>query len=113
MQRAQADEIAQKDLPPLAVFIPAIARARLQFARLDREIALLRTIEALRDYAARHEGQPPAALDEMKDLPLPIDPVTGRGFEYHHNGRTVILRAPPQPGGNTSEGKRYELTFVP
>lgn len=93
---------------PLLAFVPQIERARYQFARLDREIALLRVVEAVRDYAARHDGGPPDSLDQIKDLPIPIDPVRGQPFHYERNGQTVTIEAIPYDG-QPVHGERYEL----
>jgi hypothetical protein len=79
---------------------------------VDRYAALLRVIEALRDYAAGHGGMPPARLEDVKGLPVPEDPMTGKAFGYEVKGNVVILDAtPPKPFG-VFGGWRYELTFV-
>lgn len=96
---------------PLAAFVPALERARYQFARVDREIALLRIVEAVRDYAARHDGSPPASLEQIKDLPVPIDPVRGQPFRYEQHGQTVTIEALPYDKFPI-DGERYELTIV-
>jgi hypothetical protein len=94
---------------PLLVLLPSVQRGRLQFARVDREICVLRVIEALRDYAARHENQPPTSLDQITDLPLPIDPVTGKSFSVESHGQSAVIAAPE---GSAGPGVRYELTFA-
>jgi hypothetical protein len=66
--------------------------------RLDRRLAALRTIEALRDYAANHAAKWPAALQDVKDLPPVPDPVTGKPFEYEAKGDRATLTAPLPPG---------------
>ena len=92
--------------------VPNVLRQRYQVERPDRNAALLRTIEALRDYAARHDGQPPQHLEQITDLPLPVDPVTGKPFAYRLEGRTALLDAPPPPGRSLYSGWQYELTFA-
>ena len=92
--------------------VPALQTARLQFAKLDRNIALLRTIEALRDYAAKHDGRPPLALDQIVDTPVPLDPITGKSFIYHADGNAAVLEAAIPEGYGPTQAKRYELTFV-
>ena len=105
--------------PPEALIRPlftAHARPLLLYARqwVDGSAAEDVVQEVfLRLSAARHGGQPPASLDDIKDLPLPIDPVTGNRFEYRPAGHTAVLRAPPPPGGYPADGQRYELTFQP
>jgi len=92
--------------------IPSVLRMRYEVERPDRHTALLRTIEALRDYAARHGGQPPQHLEQMTDLPLPVDPMTGKPFAYRLEGRSATLDAPPPPGRSLYSGWQYELTFA-
>ncbi len=87
-------------------------RSRYTLARADEQLAALRVVEALRDHAARHGGRPPATLDEVVDLPIPPDPVTGRPFEYHADGVTATLTLPVPAGVGGKSGTRYELTFV-
>ena len=61
------------------------------------EVALLRHVEALRLYAAAHDGQLPAKLTDI-GVPLPVDPFTGKPFDYEVEGATAHLRG-PAPGG--------------
>jgi hypothetical protein len=68
--------------------------ARRAQARLDRRIALLRVVQALRLYAAEHKGTLPAKLTEIS-VPLPLDPFTGKPFCYELTGDTAHLRGDP------------------
>ncbi|HBI43594.1 MAG TPA: hypothetical protein DDY78_12205 [Planctomycetales bacterium] len=67
-------------------------------ACIDRRIAALRCVEAVRLYAAGHDGKLPPSLEEIKDVPVPLDPVTGRAFDYHVVGDRAILRCMSFPG---------------
>ena len=61
------DRLLDPDAPaiPLApLLIPAIQKINFARARTDRKIALLRTIEAIRFYAATHEGKLPPTTDQ-------------------------------------------------
>jgi len=82
-------------------------------ARMDRRFALLRHIEALRLYAAEHQGHWPDSLDDIRDLPLPVDPLTGTAFSYRRQNDMAILEALPPPGMPSTETNwiRYELTL--
>ena len=81
-------------------------------ARVERKIDLLRTIEALRMYAAAH-GQWPATLEEIKEVPLPLDCYTGKPFSYRREGdKAYLLAAPPKPQMYVDEKASYELTLV-
>jgi hypothetical protein len=89
---------------------PSLWRGRYQFARTERRIALLRAIEAVRDYAGRHDGRPPERLEQITELPVPTDPMTGKPFPFHFDGKTVVVEAPAPPGRSPTGGYRYELT---
>ncbi|NQT14714.1 MAG: hypothetical protein HQ582_18300 [Planctomycetes bacterium] len=84
-------------LPVAAVLLPAVRAAHAAIARNDREIAGLRTIEALRMYAATNEGRLPEKLNDLP-VPVPLDPFTGRPFDYKLDGETAVLEGPPAPG---------------
>lgn len=81
-----------KSIPIFGQLLPSVSRAIFSGTRLDRHVAALRTVEALRLYAAAH-GKFPARLTDMVDTPIPLDPVTGESFEYRLDGENAILRA--------------------
>ena len=62
---------------PLADLLPNIDKLRAEEAELERQLALLRWVEALRLFAGGHDGKLPASRDEIA-VPLPMDPVTGK-----------------------------------
>lgn len=66
-------------------------------ARWERAIAMLRCVEALRLYAADHDGRLPASLADVP-VPVPVDPITGKAFQYHLGGSTAVLRGAGPPG---------------
>ena len=75
-------------------------------ARIKRQLAAVRVIEAIRLYAADHGGKLPAKLEEIREVPLPINPVTGKPFAYRLDGDTAILDA---DGGKTQQQFRVKL----
>jgi hypothetical protein len=91
--------------------LPAIRKVQLAQLRLDRRLAMLRVIEALRMHAAHHDGKLPEKLDEVKVVPLPADPGTGKPFEYKLDGQTATLtsRIAGEPLHQT--GLRYRVTM--
>lgn len=97
---------------PLDIFLPpgnALITAR---ARSQRNIAMLRVIEAIRLYGAAHAGRLPAKLSDV-DLPLPSDSITGGPFLYRVEGESAVLEAPLLPGmPQRNFGARYEITFA-
>ena len=92
--------------------LPAMFKIRMAQARLDQRIAMLQVIEALRLHAAANDGKLPGALSEVK-LPLPIDPISGKGFNYKLDGATAILKGTPPKGSEKIAvyNIRYELTI--
>jgi hypothetical protein len=89
-----------------ADLLPDVLKLRRTQGRLEQRIALLRHVEALRLYAAAHDGKPPEKLTDCP-VPLPDDPFTGKPFGYHVEGQTAHLSAGPPRGDNV----RYEVTI--
>jgi hypothetical protein len=92
--------------------VPAVATVRRAQGRLEQRIALLRHVEALRLFAAEHEGAWPASLSAVT-VPLPDDPFTGKPFRYVPIGETAHLRGSPPPGmeNDTAYRVHYEITL--
>jgi hypothetical protein len=104
LERMRDPNAAAIPLAPL--LIPAVQKVSFAKTRIERKLALLRTIEALRFYAATHEGKLPPSLAAVKEVPLPLDPATGKNFDYKLDGDTATLTAPVPPkqtphGSNT------------
>lgn len=88
-------------------------RVRLAQGRLEQRIALLRHLEAIRLYAASHNGKLPATLTEIS-VPLPVDPFTGKPFRYELVGPVAHLRGSPPTGMEslTFYNLHYEITLA-
>jgi hypothetical protein len=97
------------------IMLPATERVLGSAARLDRRVAALRCVEAIRLHAASHKGKLPARLADIVEVPIPGDPVTGREFEYRVEGDRAALNAPPPQGETATKYNaiRYELTVKP
>ncbi len=91
---------------------PSMGPMRRAVARLDQRIALLRHVEALRMYAAEHNGTFPATLADIS-VPLPSDPITNKPFLYEVGGKTAHLRGTPPKGDENNRffNVHYELTL--
>jgi hypothetical protein len=104
----------QSPIPLAESLAPAVVASTTAHARLSRQFAALRVIEAIRDYAARHDGQLPKSLDDIKDLPLPIDPYTGKSFEYRlENGKAILDGPSPDGSKGGIHAMRWEIELVP
>ncbi|OWK46554.1 hypothetical protein [Fimbriiglobus ruber] len=90
---------------PLFSLLPAISRVRVAYARFDQRFAYLRVIEAIRLHAHENAGKLPASLADIK-LPLPVDPVNGKPFEYSVKDGTATLHG-ANPHDNRPETNRY------
>lgn len=108
-RKAKRDEV----LPLAQWILPAVQSTGFAQARGQRTLALLRTIEALRLYAAVHDGELPEQLADIHEAPAPHDPVTGEAFQYHLDGEQAVLEA-PAPEGMSKEyfGARYVITIA-
>src|SRR5262249_33805482 len=76
------------------IFLPGIPKVFVINSRLERKIAALRTIEALRLYAAGHDSQLPDKLADITEVPVLNDPGTGLPFEYERGKDGATLIAP-------------------
>lgn len=93
------------------MLLPALSRVSFLQARLDRDIALLRTIEALRWYAAEHEDKFPPSLDAVRMVPIPRDPMTGRPFLYQRRDAKHARLEAPDIEMERKPRPVYELTI--
>src|SRR5260370_35082148 len=84
-----------RDAPAIPLgryFLPGIVRVLSAQIRVDRHIAALRVVEAIRLYASAHGGNLPKSLGEMKHVTLPVDPLTGKAFEDEIVENTTLLK---------------------
>ena len=101
--RPDQGEEGSRHCSPMPWCRPSTSVRRAQ-ARLDQRIALLRHVEALRLYAAEHDGTLPAKLSDVS-VPLPVDPFTGKPFRYEVSGNTAHLR------GTSARGRGKDPVF--
>jgi hypothetical protein len=96
------------------VLSPAIGRVFAGQARLDRKIAALRIVEAIRMHAAANGGALPDSLDSIQLVPVPADPGTGRPFGYTLANGVATLTAPMLPGTPRlpANALRFELSIA-
>jgi hypothetical protein len=62
-------------------------------------------------YAASHEGKLPPALDDIKQVPVPLNPATGKEFLYHLEGVKAILELPASDG-ISGGNRRFEIQIA-
>ena len=64
--------------------------------RVDRRLDPLQCIESIRMYLAA-QGRLPARLEDLVDAPAPLDPMTGRPFDYWVECRRAYLLRTQRP----------------
>jgi hypothetical protein len=96
-----------------AYFIPALYRIGFIQTRLDRDIAMLRIVEALRMEAAHNGGRLPQTLSDITHVPLPNDPLTGKPFIYHASDRGHARLEAPRHPEEMSKRPVFELILKP
>ena len=87
-------------------------KTRVLMRRLDAGVAALECIEAMRHFAAGHDGQLPAQLSEILDLQVPNDPATGKPFAYQVEGSKALLETSIPKSGDPRDSTRYEITVA-
>jgi hypothetical protein len=94
--------------------LPALTKAHAATVRIERRLAALRCLEAVRLYADAHDGKLPDKLNAITAVPVPVDPFTGSAFEYSRDGDKAVLTGPAP--GNEPAGPnnflRYEVRIA-
>jgi len=112
-ERLAAAKTSQEEILPLAsMLVPAVKQVRVRHARAQRRIDVLRLIEALRLYAAEHDGRLPKSLGELQArTPIPTDVVTGKPPEYRTGDGVATLTLPEEFSGR-DEPLVYEIRIA-
>ncbi|GIW86434.1 MAG: hypothetical protein KatS3mg108_0758 [Isosphaeraceae bacterium] len=108
-RQRQQDEVKQEKSGPVAVFaalMPGIEGAQRAGVRLDRRVAALRVVEAIRLHAAAHDGRLPNQLDDIDLVPVPVDPATDEPFAYAVEENEAVLSA-----GRIENQTKTELAY--
>ena len=110
-QRELAEHSGEMHLPIWARGSENVFATR---ARTDRRIALLRCVEAIRLYAAEQGERLPTSLQDIREVPIPIDPMTGQAFLYRIEKGRAILETRPVDGGEAthSHAVRIEIQLA-
>jgi hypothetical protein len=91
------------------LLLPGMDRVFWANNRLERHLAALRAVEALRIYAAAHDGKLPEKLSDVTEVPVPENPGTGQAFEYHLEGDTATLVSQVPGETDPMHGIRYRV----
>lgn len=91
-----------------AAILPSSSKVRQVHLRLLQRVAYLRVIEAVRLHAQDNAGKLPAQLADIK-LPIPLDPVTLKAFDYSvKDGKATLTGGNPNPG-QANTNRVYEI----
>lgn len=102
---------ANREIIPIArLLLPAIMAAKNAETRNEWNLAMLRIFEAMRLYAATHDGQWPDRLSDITETPIPVNPFDGKSFVYSRQGNKAFLTSEHGPRGMPW---RHEITLMP
>jgi len=90
---------------------PAHDRTRMIATRLDNHVNALQVVEAIRHYAATHDGQLPQTLSDIKDVKIPNDLMSSKAFKYSHTATGAMLQSTIPDGGNERDAVHYEIVI--
>jgi len=90
---------------------PAHDMMRMIQRRANTRLNALQCLEAIRHYAATHEGQLPEALSDISDVEIPKDLMSGKAFEYHRTTTGATLQSAIPEGGNERDAVHYEIVL--
>jgi hypothetical protein len=107
-RKAAPDTEARRFPDALLPSIGSVLRSQM---RIDRKIAALRVIEALRMHAAANDGKLPDKLSDVKLVPVPNDPGSEKPFEYTRDGDTATLIGRIPGDAQAVTGLRYRLVM--
>ncbi len=103
--------VAEQDGWPFNMVLPALSAAMRSQHVLGRRVAALRTVEAIRLHAAANDQQLPGSLAMIKGTPTPIDPVTGKPFEYHLVDGVATVAGPTPKNWRASGVIQYQIVI--
>jgi len=108
-------DVAREVIPIARALLPIgyLYQAIQSQVRLEAKLAGLRTLEAIRMFAVRHGPTLPNALDEIKVVPVPRSPYTGKPFPYRVQGKKAVLDIPLSETFPGELGTQYHITIAP
>ncbi len=86
-------------------------RVRSISKRLDNSLNGLQCVEAIRHYAATHNGQLPENLSNISQIEVPKDAVGGKEFEYSRTSTGALIKSVMPEGGGPKDVVHYEIVL--
>jgi hypothetical protein len=90
---------------------PAHDRILFIAKRMDTNVNALQCVEAIRHYAATHDGRLPEKLTDIGDLKLPMDLMNDRVFGYQRTATGAVLQVELPEGGDERDIIRYQVVL--
>jgi len=88
---------------------PAHDRMLFIAKRLDNNLNALQCVEAMRNYAATHDGRLPEKLSDISDLELAKDVMNDKAFGYRRTEAGAVLQSAMPKGGDAVDVVRYQV----
>ena len=85
--------------------------ARRISKRLNNDLNGLQCVEAIRHYAATHDGQLPEDLSDISQIEVPKDLVSGIAFEYLRTSSGAVLKSIMPEGGGPKDMVHYVIVL--
>lgn len=92
------------------LLLPALSSVRNAELRIERQLNALQVVEAIRMHAA-DTGRLPEGLDKITVVPVPLNPMTDRPFEYRLDGDLAVLEL-PSTDGDPNSAWRFEIRLA-
>lgn len=108
LKKAQKDRKSDTLLQSFLLLLPAVEKVHQTGARTERRIALQRAVEAVRVHAEA-AAELPKALSDVKKVPVPADPLTGKSFVYTATADGFTLTSPESEGVPKALAVSYEV----
>ena len=90
---------------------PAYDRTRVISKRLTNNLNGLQCVEAIRHYAATHDGQLPENLSDISTMEIPKDVMSGKAFDYRLTSAGAVLRSVMPEGGGPKDMVHYVMVW--
>lgn len=102
--------LAKREIIPFARVLELLVAwpAKKAETRCQWNLAMLRVFEAMRLYAAAHDGRWPDSLSDITEVPIPTNPCDDKPFVYQRQGDKAVLTSESGPSGVPW---RHEITL--
>jgi hypothetical protein len=90
---------------------PAHDRMLFIAKRFQNNLNAMQCVEAIRNYAATHDGCLPEKLSDISDIELPMDVMNDKAFGYCRNAVGALLQSEMPEGGDEVDIVRYQIVL--